>query len=129
MGALVASKLPENVLALFLQQKFLPWVTEDELVGWHHRVNGQESEQTPGDGEGQGSLACGSPWGCKELDTTERLSNNSWPHSSITRASPNTEPEALSALGSAGRGRGGGGAGAGIKILLKAPRFVRHRGV
>ena len=128
MGALVASKLPENVLALFLQQKFLPWVTEDELVGWHHRVNGQESEQTPGDGEGQGSLACGSPWGCKELDTTERLSNNSWPHSSITRASPNTEPEALSALGSAGRG-GGGAAGAGIKILLKAPRFVRHRGV
>ena len=89
MGALVASKLPEKVLALFLQQQFLPWVTEDELVGWHHRVNGQESEQTPGDGEGQGSLACCSSWGRKESNTTEQLnndSNNSWLHSSITRA-------------------------------------------
>ena len=38
---------------------------EDEMVGWHHQLNGHESEQTPGDGEGQGSLACCSPWGCK----------------------------------------------------------------
>ena len=37
--------------------------TEDEMVGWHHRLNGQESEQTPADGEGQGSLAHCSPWG------------------------------------------------------------------
>ena len=36
--------------------------TEDEMVGWHHQLNEQESEQTPGDGEGQGSLACCSPW-------------------------------------------------------------------
>ena len=43
---------------------------EDEMVGWHHQLNGHESEQTPGDSEGQGSLACCSPWGCKELDTT-----------------------------------------------------------
>ena len=43
--------------------------TEDETVGWHHGLSGHESEQTPGDSEGQGSLAC-SPWGCKELDTT-----------------------------------------------------------
>ena len=49
---------------------------EDEMVGWHHQLNGHESEQTPGDSEGQGSLACCSPWGCKELDTTERLNNN-----------------------------------------------------
>ena len=49
---------------------------EDEMVGWHHRFSGHESEQTPGDGEGQGSLACCSPWGCKELDTTERRNNN-----------------------------------------------------
>ena len=40
-------------------------VTEDEMVGWYHRLNGQEPEQTPGDGEGQGSLACCSPWGCR----------------------------------------------------------------
>ena len=46
-------------------------LTEDEMVGWHHRFNGQEFEQTPGDGEGQGSLACCRPWSHKELDTTE----------------------------------------------------------
>ena len=45
-------------------------MTEDEMVGWHHRFNGHESEQAPGDSEGQGSLECCSPWGCKELDTT-----------------------------------------------------------
>ena len=47
--------------------------TEDEMVGWHHRLNGQEFEQAPGVDDGQGSLACCSPWGRKELDTTERL--------------------------------------------------------
>ena len=46
------------------------WVTEDEMVGWHHRLSAQEFEQTPGDSEGQGSLVCCSPWSCKELDTT-----------------------------------------------------------
>ena len=46
-------------------------MTEDETAGWHHRLNEHEFEQTPGDGEGQGSLACCSPWGCKELDMTE----------------------------------------------------------
>ena len=51
-------------------------MTEDEMVGWHHRLKGCEFEQTPGDGEGQGSLVCCSPWGCKELDTTERLNND-----------------------------------------------------
>ena len=45
--------------------------TEDEMVGWHHRLNGHEFEQALGNGEGQGSLACCSPWGCKESDTTE----------------------------------------------------------
>ena len=46
------------------------------MVGWHHRLNGHEFEQTPGDGEGQGSLACCSPWGHKESDTTKQLNNN-----------------------------------------------------
>ena len=46
---------------------------EDELVGWHHWHNGHEFDQTPEDGERQGSLACCSPWDCKELDTTEWL--------------------------------------------------------
>ena len=47
-------------------------MTEDEMVGWHHRLNGHEFEQTLGDGEGQGSLACCcNPWGCQELDMTE----------------------------------------------------------
>ena len=43
---------------------------EGEMVGWHHQLNGHESEQTPGDSEGQESLACCCPWGCKESDTT-----------------------------------------------------------
>ena len=51
-------------------------MTEDEMVGWHYWLTGHESEQAPGDGEGQGSLACCRPWGRKELDTTERLNNN-----------------------------------------------------
>ena len=48
-------------------------VTEDEMVGWHHRLNGHESEQKPGDSEGQGSPACRSPWGHKEWDETKWL--------------------------------------------------------
>ena len=51
-------------------------MTEDELVGWHHQLNGHEFEQTPGDGEGQGSLACYSPWSYKELDMTEQLNKS-----------------------------------------------------
>ena len=51
-------------------------MTEGEMVGWHHQLNGHESEQIPGDSEGQGSLACCSPWGCQESDTTERPNNN-----------------------------------------------------
>ena len=46
------------------------------MVGWHHRLNGHEFEHAPGDGEGQGSLACYSPWGRKESDMTESLNNN-----------------------------------------------------
>ena len=51
------------------------------MVGWLHRLDGHEFEQTPGDGEGQGSLVlCCRPWGCKESDTTERLNTNTtWP--------------------------------------------------
>ena len=45
------------------------------MVGWHHRPNGQELEQAPGDGEGQGSLVCCCLWGRKELDMTELLNN------------------------------------------------------
>ena len=48
-------------------------MTEDEMVGWHHRLGGHESEQAPGVGDGQGGLACYSPWSHKESDTTERL--------------------------------------------------------
>ena len=43
------------------------------MVGWHHRLNGHEFEEAPGVGDGQGSLACCSPWDCKELDMTERV--------------------------------------------------------
>ena len=49
--------------------------TEDEMVGWHHQFNGHEFEQAPGVGEGQRSLVCCNPWGCKESDTTEQLNS------------------------------------------------------
>ena len=48
-------------------------MTEDEMAGWHHRLDGHEFGWTPGVGDGQGGLVCCSSWGCKELDTTERL--------------------------------------------------------
>ena len=48
-------------------------MTEDEMVWWHYQLDGREFEQTPEVGDGQGSLACCSPWGCNELDTTEWL--------------------------------------------------------
>ena len=55
---------------------------EDDMVGWH-QLNGHEFDQVPGDGEGQGSLGCYSPWGCKESDTTDWLNNNK-----VSKASP-----------------------------------------
>ena len=51
-------------------------MTEDELVGWHHLLNGHQSEQTLGDSEGQGRLACCSPWGRKVSDMTGYLNRN-----------------------------------------------------
>ena len=54
-------------------------ITEDEIVGWHHWLNGHEFAQTLGDGEGQRSLVCCSPWGHKESDMTQRLNNNNNP--------------------------------------------------
>ena len=52
-------------------------MTEDKMVGWHHRFNGYEFEQTPGHSEGQGSLVCYSSWGHQESDLTEQLSSSS----------------------------------------------------
>ena len=51
-------------------------MAEDEMVEWHHRLNGHGFEQAPGDSKGQGSLVCCSPRGHKELDMTEQLNNN-----------------------------------------------------
>ena len=51
-------------------------MAEEEMVGWHHQLNGHEFEQALGVGDGQRSLACCSLWGCKESDMTERLNNN-----------------------------------------------------
>ena len=51
-------------------------MTGDEMVGWHRQLNGYEVEQAPGGGEGQGNLACCSPWGQKESDRTEKLNSN-----------------------------------------------------
>ena len=57
---------------------------EDEMVRWHHWLNGHEFEQTLGDSEGQGSLVCCRPWGHKESDTTEQLNNNKPNDRSVT---------------------------------------------
>ena len=51
-------------------------MTQEEMAGWHHKFNGHELGQTPGDSKGQGGLACYSPWAFKESDTTGRLNNN-----------------------------------------------------
>ena len=63
----------EKTLMLIRLRREEKGMTEDEMVGWHHQLNGHEFEQTPGMGDGQGSLACCSLWGCKKSDTTERL--------------------------------------------------------
>ena len=65
-------------------------MTEDEMVGWHHWLNGHEFEQAPGDGEGQGSLVCCSSWGCKESDMSEQLNNNT--QNNIRIAKPALSP-------------------------------------
>ena len=60
-------------------------MTEDEMIGWHHRLNGHGFEQALGVGDGQGSLACCSPWCCKESDTTELNWNSEWNSSTTLR--------------------------------------------
>ena len=61
-------------ILMLLQEEKGP--TEDEMIGWHHRLHGHEFEQTPRDSEGQESLLCFSPRGHKELDMIEQLKNN-----------------------------------------------------
>ena len=53
-------------------------MTEDEMVGWHHRLDGHEFEHVPGVGDGQGSLACYSPWSHKELETAEQMNRSEY---------------------------------------------------
>ena len=73
--------------------------TGDEMIEWHHRLNGHESEQTPGDREGQRSLVCCSPWGRKESDTAEQLNNNSpKPEEARNKFSPTTSRESIDLL-------------------------------
>ena len=59
-------------------------MTEDEMVGWHHRLSRHESEQALGDGEGQGNLAACSPWGCKESDMIEQLNTKTIAHQPLS---------------------------------------------
>ena len=77
-------------------------VAEDEMVGWHHQLNGHEFEQTPGDGEGQGSLEHCSPWCQKESDTAYQLNNKNnrllensirWGHQQMSKKAPGTRRE------------------------------------
>ena len=79
-------------------------MTEDEMAGWHHWLNGRESGWTPGVGDGQGGLACCDSWGCKESDMTERLNWTEWlaTHSSVLawRIPGTGEPGGLPSMGS-----------------------------
>ena len=61
----------EKTLMLGKRRQEEKGMTEDEMVGWHHRLNAHEFEQAPGVGDGQGSLVCCSSWGGKESETTE----------------------------------------------------------
>ena len=61
------------IIMWFAEWRLEKGTTEDEIVGWHHWLDGHEFEQAPGVGDGQGSLECRTPWGHKESDTTERL--------------------------------------------------------
>ena len=63
--------------------------TDDEMVVWHHRLNGHEFEQDLGIGDGQGNMTCFSPWDCKELDTTEELNWTDWQTSMMYRIQEN----------------------------------------
>ena len=58
-------------------------MTETEIAGWHHQLDRHEFEQAPGVGDGQGSLACCGPWGCKELDTTDKTELTDVNYSSV----------------------------------------------
>ena len=69
-------------------------MTEDEMAGWHHWLDGLESEWTPGVGDGHGGLACCDSWGHKESDTTERLI---WSDSKLPKLQPPTLPHMLTA--------------------------------
>ena len=75
----IADSLRKTLMLGKIESKKRRGVTKDEMVGWHHRLNGHEFEQILGDSEGQGSLECCSPWSHKELDVTKRL-NNSYNH-------------------------------------------------
>ena len=74
--------------------------TEDEMVGWHRQLNGHEFEQALGVGDGQGSLACCSPWGRKESDTTERLNWTETMSWSVDLIFKNASPSLLTILSS-----------------------------
>ena len=65
-----ANSLEKTLMLRKIKGRRRKGTTEDEMVGWHHRLYGHEFEWTPGDGEGQASLACCTPWGHKELDMT-----------------------------------------------------------
>ena len=71
-------------------------MTEDEMVGWHHRLNGHGFEQTLRDSERSGSLVCCSPWNGKELGTTSQLNNNKdAPRVVSTREAPSNGPQSF----------------------------------
>ena len=95
------------------------------MVGWHHRLNGHELEQAPGDSEGQGSLACCIPWASKELDTTELLSIQD---TILIIGGVNfTHPEGFPRRRHSHVGVGGGGIVTKLCPTLTAPWTIAHQ--
>ena len=73
-----ADSLEKTLILGNIESRRRGW--QDEMVGWHHQLNGHKFEQTPGDSEGQGSLVSCSPGGCKESDVTQQLNSNNYYH-------------------------------------------------
>ena len=97
-------------------------MTEDRMVGWHHWLDGHEIEQAPGDGERQGSRACCSPWGHKQLDTTKQQNNNNTPFKHLKKQDPCSSTHQQSCLRSLPHEDVGGNPASSVEWCERRPK-------
>ena len=95
-----ANSLEKTLISAGKEWRQEKGTTENEMAGWHHRLNGHEFEQTLGDGGGQGSLTWCSPWGSEESNTTKQLNNNNYnnPSPVHTQSSRFSQPISMSSF-------------------------------